>query len=258
MNLRPTPWVEPPHPSAIHLYQDLIQVYRSMKENQREIDQVFDRVASQIGFVVTTTLPVLMEVESNGSVRSFEPASEAVRNTLFEAEFKPFLEELKGRGFQDVSPGKYRFYLIWLDALLYKLAIEANEPPHAFASLIGAMAQREQVAGAAVRPEVMEPVHWFDPRVPLPVEDVLTISAIDMVYPELRLAERVSANRMAVRAWGSHPQERVHVPAYVKEPVHYLQALVRPEVQEPAHPPGLGSRENLLAELRAVLQKYGM
>jgi hypothetical protein len=52
--------------------------------------------------------------------------------------------------------------------------------------------------------------------------------------------------------------EPVHLVPGVREPAHYLQALVRPEVQERVHVPGLGSRESLLAELRNVLQKFGM
>jgi len=259
VNLRPTPWVEPPHPSVIRLYEDLIQVYRSMKENQRQIDRVFDRVASQIGFVVTTTLPVRAEVESKGTVRSLEPDGEAIRKTLFGTEFTPFLAELKGQVLQDVSPGTYRFYLIWYDALLLKLQWDIYEPAQVLASLIDMIAQPAQLAGAAmVRPEVQEPAHWFDPRIALPVEDILTISAIDAVYPELRLSERISANRMAVRRIASHVMEPAHFVPGVREPAHLLQALVRPEVHEPAHPPALGSRESLLAELRNVLQKFGM
>ncbi|HEY1203467.1 MAG: hypothetical protein ABSH46_16430 [Bryobacteraceae bacterium] len=258
VNLRPTPWVEPPHPSVIRLYEDLIQVYRSMKENQREIDRVFDRVASQIGFVVTTTLPVRAEVESKGVVRSLEPDGEAIRHTLFGTEFTPFLAELKGQVFQDVSPGTYRFFLIWYDALLLKLQWDIYEPAQVLASLIDMITQPAEMAAAAVRPEVQEPAHWFDPRIALPVEDVLTISAVDAVYPELRLSERIAANRMSVRRIASHVMEPVHLVPGVREPAHYLQALVRPEVQERVHVPGLGSRESLLAELRNVLQKFGM
>ena len=85
----------------------------------------------------------------------------------------------------------------------------------------------------------------------------MTISAIDTVYPNLRLSERISANRMAVRRITSYVKEPAHVRPDVREPAHYLQALVRPEVREPAHF-SLGSREALLAELKSVLQKFGM
>ena len=259
MNLRSTPWVEPPHPSVIRLYADLIQVCRSMKETQRDIDRIFDRAASQIGFVVTTTLPVRVEVEEKARVRSLELDGEAVRNTIFGSEFRPFLEEQKSRPFKDVSPGAYRFYLIWYDALLLKLQWDIYEPAQVLASLIDTIAQPAPTLAAAVRPEVREPAHWFDPRIALPVEDVLTISAIDTVYPDLRLAERISANRMAVRRVASYVKEPAHfVRPDVREPAHFLQSLVRPEVREPAHFADLGSREGLLGELRSILQKLGM
>jgi hypothetical protein len=43
-----------------------------MRKRQKEIDATFDRVAAQIGFVVTTALPVRVEVaeESVGSKNS--------------------------------------------------------------------------------------------------------------------------------------------------------------------------------------------
>jgi hypothetical protein len=221
-----------------------------MKENQRAIDRVFDRVASQIGFVITTTLPVRAELEDKGKVRSLEIDNETARNTIFGTEFRPFLDELKGKPFQDVAAGSYRFYVIWYDALLLKLQWDIYEPAQVLASLVDMIGQptvQENIA--AVRPEVREPAHWFDPRVTLPFEDVVTISAIDKVYPDLRLTERIAANRMAVR----------NIAAHVREPAHFLEAaMVRPGVREPAHFRDPGSRENLLTELRAILQKFGM
>ena len=56
-------------PAAIRLYNNLTQVYRIMRERQKEIDAAFDRVAAQIGFVVTTTLPVRVEVAEGGEVK---------------------------------------------------------------------------------------------------------------------------------------------------------------------------------------------
>ena len=56
-------WTEPAHPGVIRLYDELIQIYREMRKQQEEIDAAFDRVASQIGFVVTTTVPVRIEID---------------------------------------------------------------------------------------------------------------------------------------------------------------------------------------------------
>ena len=259
MNYRPTPWVEPPHPSVIRLYEDLIQVYGSIKEVQRDVDRTFDRVASQIGFVVTTTLPVRVDVGEKGSVKTFEMDGEAIRNTIFGTEFRPLLDQLKGRTLANVSPGTYRFYLIWHDGLLLQLQWEIYEPAQVLASLIDMFRQSAPSAALAARPEVQEPAHWFDPRIALPVEDLVTISAIDTVYSDLRLAERIAANRMAVRRIAAHVKEPAHfVRPDVREPAHFLQSLVRPEVREPAHFSSLGSREGLLAELRTIIQKLGM
>jgi len=255
VNRLPTPWIEPAHPSVVRLYEGLVQVYRAMKENQSRIDLLFDRVASQIGFVVTTTLPVRAEVEDKGRIRSFELDGEAVRGTLFASEFAPFLEEHKSRTFQNVAAGTYRFYLVWSNALLLNRKLDPYE------WVIGPFywtMQPERAAGV-IRPEVQEPAHWLDPRVALPVEDILTITAIDTVYPELHLAERISASRMAIRRLGSYPQEPAHfVRPEVREPAHFGQAFVRPEVREPAHFRDIATREGFIEELRAIFQKYGM
>ena len=95
------------------------------------------------------------------------------------------------------------------------------------------MAQPATAAESAlVRPEVREPAHWFDPGVLIAIEDAVVISAIDEVYPELRLAERIAADRLAIRR-------------------------IRPEIMEPAHFHGsFGRRErDILSEVRAMLGK---
>jgi hypothetical protein len=53
--------------------------------------------------------------------------------------------------------------------------------------------------------------HWFDPGLLLSAQDAITISVIDEVYPEIRLADRVAVTRESLRR------------------------RVFPEVQEPAH-----------------------
>jgi hypothetical protein len=83
------------------------------------------------------------------------------------------------------------------------------------------------VQSAVVRPEVKEPPHWFDPGVAIAIEDAVVISAIDEVYPELRLAERIAADRLAIRR-------------------------IRPEVMEPPH---YLKERDLIGELKAALNK---
>ena len=232
--LRLRDWTEPAHPGVIRLYDGLIQVYKVMRQRQEAIDAAFDRVAAQIGFVVTTTLPVRVEFADKGTVKKFEFDSEALRGTIFETELSK-LQELTREPFTGVPAGKYRFYLIWYDALKLKLRRDWLEPVHVLQGLLGSLvAQRGAVAPTALvrPPEVREPAHWFDPGIAIAIEDAVVISAIDEVYPELRLAERISADRLALYR-------------------------IRPEVMEPAHYRQLlgAAERDVLAEVRALVSK---
>jgi hypothetical protein len=79
--------------------------------------------------------------------------------------------------------------------------------------------------------EWQEPAHWFDPGIAIAVEELVLIEAIDRVYPELRLVDRV---------------------AFVREA---LRKRVRPEVVEPVHHPGKSceSLEEILRRIRREL-----
>ena len=129
MNMRSIPWVEPAHPSVIRNYEDLVAVYRAMKERQEQIDRAFDEVAAQIGFVVTTTIPVHVTVEQHGAVKSVRTGQNAAGHHVRKGLRR------HGRGicrgvFGKASPGSYRFYLIWYDALALKLRRDWIEPAH--------------------------------------------------------------------------------------------------------------------------------
>jgi len=200
-------------PAVIRLYNSLTQVYRIMRDRQKEIDAAFDRVAAQIGFVVTTTLPVRVEVAGEGAVKAVSFAGDALRGTIFEKELSGFLNEFTQKPFTGVPAGTYRFYLLWYDALNLKLRFDCCEPAHILQSILGSLtAERASISAAGlVRPEVEEPAHWFDAGAVIALEDALVIMAIDAVYPELRLAERVSAGRLAtIRAPLPYPHERIH------------------------------------------------
>jgi len=203
-----------------------------MRERQKDIDAAFDLVASQIGFIVTTTLPVRVEVAEEGNIKKSSFDSEALRGTIFEKALSGFLQELTSKSFGNVPAGTYRFYLIWYDALKLKLNHDWLEPAHVIQGLLGSLVAQQGAALSASRPEVREPAHWFDPGVAIAVEDAVVISAIDEVYPELRLAERIAADRLAIRQ-------------------------IRPDVMEPAHYRGaLGASErDVLGEIRALLGK---
>jgi hypothetical protein len=222
-------WMEPAHPGIIRLYDELIQIYREMRQQQEKIDAAFDRAAAQIGFVVTTTLPVRIEVKEGGGVKGAELDGDTLRGTIFEKEVGPFVTGLKERKFKGVPAGSYRYYLIWYDALRLKLRRDWMEPAHVLQGVLNRFVAQQATVSVAVRPEVREPAHWFDPGIAIAIEDAVVISAIDEVYPELRLAERIAADRLAIRRIG-------------------------PGIMEPAHFPGL-KEQDVLAELKAVLAK---
>jgi hypothetical protein len=228
-------------PSVIRLYNNLLQVYRIMRERQKEIDAAFDRAAAQIGFVVTTTLPVRVEVAEEGVVKKACFDGDALRGTIFEKELSGFLQEFTRKPFTGVPAGTHRFYLIWYDALNLKLRFDCCEPAQILQGLLeSVVSQRAGIsASSLVRPEVKEPPHWFDPGVAIAIDEALVIMAIDEVYPELRLTERISAGRLAIsqfrRGAGPHT-EMVPFPVYFAE--------------------RFGSKEpDLLAKLRALLGK---
>ena len=222
-------WTEPAHPSVIRLYDHIIQIYRELKEQQDKIDEAFDRVAAQVGFVVTTTLPVRFDVGTDGQVEDVQLDSAALKNTLFEKELTPFVSKLRKKKFAGVAAGSFRIYLIWYDALSLKLRRDWMEPAHVLQGLV------TNLLGPAtnvpsVRPEVREPAHWFDPGIAIAIEDAVVISAIDQVYPELRLAERIAADRLAIRR-------------------------IRPEVMEPVHFRDLFKERDVIGALREVIGK---
>jgi hypothetical protein len=193
-------WIEPAHPSIVKLRDDLVSIYTVIRERyQAQLDQAFDRVSRQIGFVVTTTIPVVLEVGEGGRTARIQMDGEHLKDTIFEKELSAVFRE---PGPWKVAAGSYQLYLLWSDALRLKLGTAWVEPAHFTVPQLG-----PQIEAARVRPEVLEPAHWFDPGAAIAVNDRVLIEAIDTVYPELRLADRVALTRK----------------------------LVRPEVIEPAH-----------------------
>jgi hypothetical protein len=220
-------YVEPAHPSVIKLQNDLINIYTIIRDRyQRQIDEAFTNVAQKTGFVVTTTLPVVLTIGQKGA--RMEMGTENLRGTLFEDAMmevlKPTIEEFAG----SLAPGEYPLYLIWHDALKLKMRTDWLEPAHFRRHQVAAGLQQVQ-PGWGVR----EPAHWFDPYLELDVRDALVINAIDQVYPELRLLERVeaartatisaatgaisSANRQTTRFFGPGIYEPAHFRRFLQE-----------------------------------------
>ena len=234
-NLRLRDWMEPAHPMIVKLHDDLLAIYRLIRENyQSSIDKAFDDVSRKIGFVVTTTIPVTIEIADKGAIKRMTVGAEHLKGTLFEKELIiDALSKFRDGNIPKVSPGTYSLYLIWYDALRLKLKTDWMEPAH-FRKPGFTVPAQSNLTVASVRPEVMEPAHWFDPQVLLQPEEAVLIAVIDEVYPELNLAARVSAIRERVRA-------------------------VRPEVMEPAHFRLEQLKDNpveLLKVVKELLEKY--
>ena len=218
-------WVEPAHPMIVEHYEDIVDIYRFIREKYQDlIDTKFDEVARQIGYVVASTVPVVLEFSEEGALKDVEIGAEHLRGTLFEQ----VVRVLKPGKKLSVRAGKYEIYLIWFDALKLRLRKDWVEPAHFRPDFLLERVQRAPSA-VDIKWEMREPAHWFDPGTRMVLDDAIQIAVLDEVYPELRLADRVAFYRY-----------------------QYLQR-VRPEVMEPAHfrKPEV---EVLLQQLRRLLE----
>lgn len=224
-------WIEPAHPGIVRLHDDLLEIYKFIRQKQERFDDIFDGLAKDIGFVVTTSVAVTLEMKNN-AIQKAEMGAEHLRQTMF----KRVLEPLKGGTVEKVADGTYNIYVIWFGALRLKLRAdwmepahfrtEWMEPAHFSDRLINVIQQ--QLFGKT-RPDIREPAHWFDPGIAISEIDVVQIAALDFVYPELYLAKHIGAYR------------------------DRLRAAIAPGVREPAHFPAHshGDLSHILQHLRA-------
>lgn len=217
---------EPAHPMVVNLHDDLLAIYTLIRDKyQAGIDQAFDRVSREIGFVVATALPFTFEVKDERAMGVV--VTDGLQGTLWDRELARAL-----KGIEDdpvpIKAGTYSLYLFWFEALKLKLRTDWMEPAHFRRGRIVARPQPEWAV--RVRPEVQEPAHWFDPGTPIAPEERVLISVIDEVYPELRLADRIGDYRRGI---GRMPGEEAGPSA------------------QPAEPP-----PEMLAELKDLLRRY--
>jgi len=223
---RPPP--EPAHVSIIRHYEDLVAILKLIREKaQPVIDQGFDRVSSQIGFVVATTVPVTAEVAEGGQFKELVLRGTHLQGTLFEKELLPALKQVMTTKVT-ARQGKYDFYLIWFDALKLKLSSGAFRPPpepahyrlaaelarfrpppepahFRFPEALGQLGQEAATSFLGRFRPPPEPAHWFDPGVFITEAEQAVIVALDEVYPELHLVERISASRLEQVALNPQP-----------------------------------------------------
>jgi hypothetical protein len=208
---------------VIKLHDDLVDIYRVIRDRyQSAIDQAFDDVSRQIGFVIMTTLPVTLKVE--GTKVSSMLVGENLRGTLFEHTFG---EVLGGFGVPEggVADGSYSLYLIWYDALKLKLHTDWMEPAHVPGVERIDVSQR-------LRTDITEVVNLrpgFGPAsASLPTGSTAAWRSVQRGpghqrhrrgSPELRLVDRVKeARRVTAKA--------ILVPG-IREPAHFRQLLER-------------------------------
>jgi len=251
--------MEPAHPMVVALHDSLVTIYKLIREKyQARIDAAFDEVSRQIGFVVTTTVPVEVEVGDGGKLKGATVGAESLKGTLFEKIANTVGSDAVGG---NVAAGKYNLYLIWYPALKLRLRTDFMEPAHLSGGGVFGGAIRPELTSRFV-PGVREPAHWFDAGVAIAGEEAILIAAIDEVYPELRLAERVSAARQAGRVFGPGVREPAHVTPGVREPAHPGPGILEPVhfgpgIREPAHFQ-VGDRvRDFAAELSALMKRFG-
>ncbi len=266
---------EPAHPMVVALHDNLVELYKFIREKyQPKIDEAFDKVSRQIGFVVTTTIPVEVEVADKGKLKQVTVTADNLKGTLFET--IPSALSSAGSLPAGIAPGKYQLYLLWYPALKLKLRTDFMEPAHlaqgpGAAEILSSMRADLAVRFAGKIPFYGEPVHWLDPGYVIAAEEAVLIHAIDEVYPELRLADRISTARQDLR---TKVRPEIPEPAHLFRPEIREPAHLRPEIREPAHFFRPGIREpahiaqlekaftsdkgqEIAAEVAAVLRKYG-
>jgi hypothetical protein len=215
----------------VQLHDDLVAIYTLIRDRyQKKIDEVFDKVSRQVGYVVTTTIPVAFEVGKNNRVLNVTLGAKHLNKTLFERELSTTMKKMKNDPLPSkVTAGSYSIYLIWHEALKLKFRTEWMEPAHFF----------RPKPPILVKPEVMEPAHWFDIKVDFAVDEKVIVTVLDEVYPDLKLIDRMVNYRREL-----YPP----VSPDVKEPAHYRrQDFVLPREQT----------HDVLRELASVLRRYG-
>jgi hypothetical protein len=291
--------MEPAHPMVVKLYDDLVKIYRFVKQNyQTKIDAAFDKASQQIGFVIATTMPIVLEVGERGAIKSISMGSESLKGTAFETEIFAALGPMKkGESKLDVSPGIYDLAIFWHDAVKLRLATDWMEPAHPVyqlqSELMGIAPESARMArdsiswhkpwcepahtpwlepvhhGPWCRPwmepahpvyqspaelkrteaarmfEHQEPVQWLDKANLIAQEKSVLLSAIDEVYPELKLGERMNKARYAtstnqLAAWPG-----------IREPAHMM--AMQPWAMGPFPQPW----RQAMAEIAQVISRFG-
>jgi len=254
-------WNEPAHAMVVQERSDLVKIYAAIKDKcQSNIDDAFDRVSREVGYVVTTAIPVDLELEA-GKVRSISMGAENLKGTIFEREMTKALEPLADDPFPIPRPENktYRLLVFWKEALMVNKVNVVDpgviEPVQFDPSSINLMrrvapepAQFTSRTSIALRRPPPEPAHMvkdifshLEEQVASWKEQVL-VSAIDEVYPELSFAQRLANSKASAAITGG--------------------SVLRSVRQEPVQlQPQMGGQSELtravLTDMAAVFRKHG-
>jgi len=236
---------EPAHPMVVERQRILEAIYRHIRDKyQAAIDKAFDSVSRQIGFVVTTAVPVVLEPGDKSKAQRISMGAEHLKGTLFERELGKAVQKIADDPIPVSMTGPYNLYLFWFEALKLRVRADWIEPAHfrVRPDLIG-LEETLMTGGESVS---LEPGAVATPVIPLPPpgpgqvslmdpDEKALLLAIDEVYPELRLADRMAFYRETARR---------RVSPDVTEPAHFRQM----EGMPPQSP------QELLRTIRAMLQ----
>lgn len=297
-------WVEPAHPMVIKLRDDLVAIYRFVKDKfQNEIDAAFDRGSQQIGFVVTTTVPVILELGEGGSIKNLSLGSDCLKGTALEKELLIVFERMKkADGRTGASSGIYNIALFWYDAVNLKLRTDWMEPAHpAFRLQSELMGLHRSPQSTRAMDFLAQPQHWMEPAHPhmpwlepvhqgpwcrpwmepahpvfqpsdlqkvqerryehtepvhyhsrihqIIMEKTLLVSAIDEVYPELKLGERLNQAQYAMSPTLPLPPPRA-IWIGIREPANLMAATSW------ANDPIPYPSKQIMAEIARLLERY--
>ena len=143
-------WVEPAHPAVLKVREDLVNIYKHIKDGyQKTIDETFDKISRDIGFMVVSALAAEIETAAGGIIIDGRLSAE-MRGTIFDRGMAPIFKKIKSAKIPGASPQVYKVYVFWHEALKLKLSAAVLDP--------------QAVVSPKPKKFPQEPVHWFGVR----------------------------------------------------------------------------------------------
>jgi hypothetical protein len=161
--------------AAVKERSELVKIYGAIKEKcQTNIENAFDEVSRQVGYVVTTTIPIDLELEQ-GKVKHISMGAENLKGTIFEKAMIKALKPLTDEPLPVIGT-KYTLVVLWKEALMLTMVKPGDYSPYEMVQVL-----KDAFSHLGERTATIK-------------EQVLT-SAIDQVYPELNFAQRLANSK---------------------------------------------------------------